>query len=324
MDMKFPSAEHSTRLSAYSQSPVGSSRDDVPPTPSIRNDTSYAFSSDASSVAFAPPTSSASLSGAPSIDSPAAESPSSQQDTWTSCGWPKAYVRRLILLVLDWDGLPLCMVDKELFLRDFESGTGQFCSSALVSALLAIITRLLSEAHKQDEAPTRADVPASEAFVQKSSAHLRREGVALDNLPDVQAVAVLALYEASFGEDVRAANLIHEYTVAMADLCFNKPTPPSATSYDEVRSNAYRGAISLRRYAFSTATQSRILIQLARGIPCTHANDASHRIFQFAGIATTLEEDHPTSFLDASKGSHDVAKLADSMSSYLPGKQPTI
>lgn len=58
-------------------------------------------------------------------------------------------------------------------------------------------------------------------------------------------------------------------------------------------------------------------------IACAHANDALYRIFQLTGVATTLKEDHSMSFADASKGSHEVAELADSMSLYLPGKYPT-
>jgi hypothetical protein len=37
-------------------------------------------------------------------------------------------------------------------------------------------------------------------------------------------------------------------------------------------------------------------------------------------MATILEDDHDTLFVDASKGSNDVGELADSMSSYVPGK----
>lgn len=246
MDSDFPTAEHSAYLSAYSQSPTGSSNVAFSAA-SIGSDASYDIASNTSSVAFASPSPSRSLYGEPSVASPAADFSDSQQDPWTGCGWTKAYVRDLILLVLDWDGIPLCLVDKELFLRDFDTGAGHFCSSALVSALLAVMTRRLSEGQKQDDAPTRTEASASEAFLQESSTRLRCEGVRLDNLPDVQAVGVLALYQASFGRDANAANLIHEYAVAMADLHFNTPTPSSAIDYDRVRLNAYRGAVSLRR-----------------------------------------------------------------------------
>lgn len=243
--------KHSSRLAASPQSSSEQGRDGVSSTASIGSDTSSAYLHGVSDAAFAYPSSSDSVPGVPSVTSPAAELSGSQPDTWTSSGWSKSRVRGLILLVLDWDGLPLCLVDKEIFLRDFESGARQFCSSALVSALLALITRLLHEPQKQDDTQMRGSALASEGFLQESSAYLRGKGVGPDNLPDIQAVGVLALYEASFGEDVKAANLINEYAVAMADLYFGGPTTPLGIDYDRVRSSTYRGAISLRRYTFS-------------------------------------------------------------------------
>jgi hypothetical protein len=94
----------------------------------------------------------------------------------------------------------------------------------------------------------------SEAFVYKSNVFLRGEDVVLDSLADVQAIGVLALYEASFGQDLRAANLINEFAIAMADLYFNNVTLPTSISYNRIRSNSYRGAISLRRYTSSAGT----------------------------------------------------------------------
>lgn len=43
-------------------------------------------------------------------------------------------------------------------------------------------------------------------------------------------------------------------------------------------------------------------------------------MFQLTGMGTTLEDNHDTSFIDASKGSDDIAELAESMSCYIPGK----
>lgn len=185
-----------------------------------------------------------------SLTSPVVQSPSPPQDTWTSSGWTKQYIMGLITSVLEWDALPLCRVNKGLLLKDFESGARQYCSSALVNALLAIATRLVEESDKQSEVLSDTSTSTSETFVRESSAHLHGEGPTIDTLPNIQAVGVLALYEASFGQDARASKLADEYAAAIADLCFSEPTPVPGSDYDQVRTDAYHGAISLRRCAF--------------------------------------------------------------------------
>lgn len=88
--------------------------------------------------------------------------------------------------------------------------------------------------------------------MRESSAHLHSEGPIVDTLPNIQAIGVLALYEASFGQEARAAKLADEYASAIADLCFSEPTPQPGSDYNQARADTYRGAISLRRYALLT------------------------------------------------------------------------
>ncbi|CAH0031031.1 unnamed protein product [Clonostachys rhizophaga] len=185
----------------------------------------------------------------PTFTLPGVESSCSQLDIWTSSGWTKPYTLSLITAVLEWDALPLCLVNKALLLRDFESGARQYCSSALVNALLAIAARLVEESQKRDSVQLDLSLCASETFVRESSAHLHSEGPIVDTLPNIQAIGVLALYEASFGQEARAAKLADEYASAIADLCFSEPTPQPGSDYNQVRADTYRGAISLRRYA---------------------------------------------------------------------------
>ncbi|KGQ06697.1 Conidial development protein fluffy [Beauveria bassiana D1-5] len=73
----------------------------------------------------------------------------SQVDKWTQTGWTRAHIRHLFNVLITWDCTAFIILRKDEFLQDYQEGSGRFCSSALVHALLALSTRIIDE--KEDE-----------------------------------------------------------------------------------------------------------------------------------------------------------------------------
>lgn len=174
-------------------------------------------------------------------------------DPWTKSGWPKSRVRELVDFVLERDGMLSCLLWKDLFHRDFENGGTQYCSAALVNALLALATRIKQEdvgvnqslEFSQQRLNTRSD-----GFFAAALNLLPKNGGRPNNLADVQALGILALYEASSDREAEMQKLADEFATAMTDLCLHEVSSQlKADSYGRVRANTYCGSISLLRYA---------------------------------------------------------------------------
>lgn len=192
----------------------------------------------------------------------------SQSTALNTTRWMKSRAWELVSPVLSWDAIPLCVVNKEQFKSDFSSQR-QFCSPALSSTLLALAAKLRGQEsrwgqHGQgsslgQETPREEGLNTTSGFfLQESGACLWNDKKSVLSLPDIQAIGVLALYYANFGDDSKAQALADEYVVAIADLCLSEPAPEPGSDYCNVRIDTYRGAVILQRFVCpSTSSKCR-------------------------------------------------------------------
>lgn len=171
----------------------------------------------------------------------------SQPDKWTRTGWTKAHILHLVDALRTWDYLPFCLFSEDLFMRDYESGSTQFCSSALLHAVLALSTRLINEG--SDEAGL---LPSgwlrSQLFADEARALVKEAGQ-YPSLPDIQALGLLSLYHLRCGREVKALEEAERFLSQITELCRGATPNTEGDEYASVRVTTYCGAVSLARYA---------------------------------------------------------------------------
>ncbi|KAH7140012.1 nitrate assimilation regulatory protein nirA [Dactylonectria estremocensis] len=170
----------------------------------------------------------------------------SQTDTWTRTGWTRAHIRHLFDSVLTWDYLPFSLLDKDQFLRDYQTGSSQFCSSALVHSVLALASRLINE-NDDDFTLLPSGWFGSKLFLDEAET-LLQANEPLENLPDIQALGMLSFYHVRCGREARA----HELAEACIDRITRvrqqeKPKGEEEQSYARACAITYCGAVSLVR-----------------------------------------------------------------------------
>lgn len=170
----------------------------------------------------------------------------SQTDDWTKRGLARAYVRQLFAALLSWDYLPFCIVCEAPFLRAYDSGSSQFCSSALVNALLALAIRVIIETENETVPPTNCF--GSSQFFDDAEAALAKGGQ-LSHLPDIQALGILSIYQISCGRETEAQMLAQLFFSSITGLCNQQSLAGEKDEqYILVRTTTYCGAVSLIRY----------------------------------------------------------------------------
>ncbi|KAM4061174.1 putative nitrate assimilation regulatory protein nirA [Hirsutella rhossiliensis] len=178
-----------------------------------------------------------------------------QTDRWTRIGWTVASVRQLLDALLTWDYLPFCLMCKDPFLRDYYSGSTRYCSSALVNALLALATRVVHETNNETESPGPGFKCGSKTFFDEADAIIHGTGHST-NLPDIQAIGILSLYQITCGREAEAQALAESFAARIADLCLQEPLEGAeAEEYAKVRATSYCGAVSLIRILRLTTGQ---------------------------------------------------------------------
>ncbi|KID94737.1 hypothetical protein MAJ_09327, partial [Metarhizium majus ARSEF 297] len=123
------------------------------------------------------------------------------QDRWTQIGWTKAHIHHLIDAIFSWDYLPFSLLSHDLFLQSFYSDSSQFCSSALVCAILALACRLVNEDKDELEVLPSGWI-GSKTFFDQANAKLHKHRSKV--LPDIQAIGVLSLYHLRCGQEAKA------------------------------------------------------------------------------------------------------------------------
>ena len=180
---------------------------------------------------------------------PISEVAAHPQDTWTRMGLTKAYGRQLFDALATWDYLPFCLLCKDPFLQGYYSGSNQYCSSALVNALLALATRVVIEGNDD------ASVLPSQSFGSKQFFDDAKAAVQIGGspsaLPDIQALGILSLYQISCGREGEAKELAENFACGITNLCLQEPIKgDNDRLYAKVRAATYCGAVSLARYGF--------------------------------------------------------------------------
>jgi hypothetical protein len=170
----------------------------------------------------------------------------SQTDDWTTFGLDKAYVKHLFEALATWDCLPFFIISETPFFQAFHAVTGQFCSSALVNALLALSIRVVIENGDKTEPP--ANCLGSKQAFGVAQEILRKVGRPT-HLPDIQALGILSIYEFSCGRETEAQTLAQLFLSSITYL-YNQHSV--SKELDEqfvlVRNTTYCGAASLVRY----------------------------------------------------------------------------
>lgn len=124
--------------------------------------------------------------------------------SWTQAPHNVPSANRLIELFFAWEVVPFSMVCQHLFLRDYADGSRDFCSPALVSAIMSLASLHLAN----DEVTRSAESSSwSERFFHESTSILAAEGLAT-TLPSIQALGLLALREMCCGREAQAESLV--------------------------------------------------------------------------------------------------------------------
>ncbi|KPM39394.1 hypothetical protein AK830_g7157 [Neonectria ditissima] len=190
----------------------------------------------------------------PPIPVDAYNSDSHKADIWTRTGWTRAHLRHLFDALTTWDYLPFSLLCKDRFLEDYQSGSSQFCSSALVHAVLALASRLINE-NDDDSRLLPSGWLGSKIFFDEAEAILQARGK-LDNLPDIQALGVLSLYQIRCGREVEALELAEAFVASITDFCQREPLmDEEEEEYYRARATTYCGAVSLIRILHLTTGQ---------------------------------------------------------------------
>ncbi|KAM3549503.1 hypothetical protein ARSEF4850_008818 [Beauveria asiatica] len=176
-----------------------------------------------------------------------------QKDRWTQVGWTCAQIRHLFDVLCTWDCVFFCILRKNEFVQDYDAGSSQFCSSALVHALLALSTRLVNETEDQ-----LSILPSgwlgSKYFLCKAKALLREQG-SVQSLPDIQSLGILALYYLRCGHESEARELAELCSARIRSLCLREcGVSELDEQYIKVRATTYCGSISLLRSKYNAAS----------------------------------------------------------------------
>ncbi|EFY87706.1 putative nitrate assimilation regulatory protein nirA [Metarhizium acridum CQMa 102] len=172
------------------------------------------------------------------------------QDRWTQIGWTKAHIHHLIDAIFSWDYLPFSLLSHDLFLQSFYSDSNQFCSSALVCAILALACRMVNE-DKDDLEVLPSGWIGSKTFFDQANAKLHKHRS--KGLPDIQAIGILALYHLRCGEEVKAQEHAENFIASIKE--FHDPDSSARNKgeqYERVLDITYCGAVSLSRIAALT------------------------------------------------------------------------
>ncbi|KHO01372.1 uncharacterized protein MAM_00373 [Metarhizium album ARSEF 1941] len=168
------------------------------------------------------------------------------QDTWTQTGWTKAHIHHLIDAISSWDYLPFSLLSYHDFLQSFYSDSSQFCSPALVCAILALACHLVNE-DRDDLEVLPSGWVGSTMFLDLANEKLHQDQP--KGLPDIQAIGILSLYHLRRGREDRAHECADDFVAKIQE--FDDPDSPvrskGSQQYETVLDITYCGAVSLFR-----------------------------------------------------------------------------
>ncbi|EFY90659.1 putative nitrate assimilation regulatory protein nirA [Metarhizium acridum CQMa 102] len=199
------------------------------------------------------------------------------QDRWTQIGWTKAHIHHLIDAIFSWDYLPFSLLSHDLFLQSFYSDSSQFCSSALVCAILALACRLINEDKDELEVLPSGWIGSKTFFYQANAKlHKHRSKV----LPDIQAIGILSLYHLRCGQEAKAQEYAENFIANIKEYHdLNSSVRNKGEQYERVLDITYCGAVSLSRMLLLT-TGRVFTIQLSTAQTHVSILNTLHPIMQ--------------------------------------------
>jgi hypothetical protein len=163
--------------------------------------------------------------------------------TWTNITDDKHLVQRLLADFFA-SSLPcLSMVSQRHFMRDFREGNPQYCSEALVNAVLGMACKVATPASQLLSRASLGDL-----FIREAKGLLAKEKDHT-NLPCIQTLGVLAVTELAQGNEGEATDLGRESIRASIRLLLETQQQQHGHDNDfkTVRALAYCGSFSLIR-----------------------------------------------------------------------------
>ena len=161
----------------------------------------------------------------------------------------RSQIPQLLDIILIRDCLSFCPISKEDFTRDFESGSGQNCSTALLDALLALATLLVREGVAAIVAPGSEGNPQEnlgDSFAQQAIVALYNGSGLPQRMADIQALGILALYCIGCGKMKDGVGFAGDFCASLTDLRGPKQSEPTCT-HQQVHENVYCAAVSFNR-----------------------------------------------------------------------------
>lgn len=119
-------------------------------------------------------------------------------DQWTEITSDGAFVEHLLTLYFCWEYPTFASLSKEHFLSDFREGKGQYCSSLLVNALLALGCKFSNQLASR-AVPNDPDTSGDHFFAEAERLLSLEDGK--PTLTIVQALGLMSIREASCGRD---------------------------------------------------------------------------------------------------------------------------
>jgi hypothetical protein len=118
----------------------------------------------------------------------------------------------------------------------------------LVHAVLALAIRIVNE-NDDDSEVLPSGWLSSRPFFDEAKARVQ-SSEQLKQLPDIQALGILSLYEIRCGQEAKAHELADAFVYSIKEFCKRQPVVgKEAEQYARVQTTTYCGAVSLSRYA---------------------------------------------------------------------------
>ncbi|TQV91171.1 hypothetical protein V2A60_009361 [Cordyceps javanica] len=189
----------------------------------------------------------------------------SQQHVQSNLEFYRSQLPQLLDVILARDCLSFCPILREDFIHDFAAGSGQNCSAALIDALLALATLLAREkivalAAPYPEGELQEDL--GNAFAQEAIAALYSEEGLPQNVADIQALGILALYCLGCGKMNDGLGFASDFGAAIAEQWRIRQSDPNF-AHRQTYATIYCAAVSFNRLLFLIQDYHKTLDGLA-------------------------------------------------------------
>lgn len=160
---------------------------------------------------------------------------------------------QLFNYALDESSMPLRLLSKTDFLHDYMHEKRDYCSPALVNAVLALACQMMSF-QAPESILLNIRPPTDETFFYKAQGELFHLGLSPSSsaeLPEIQAIGFLALHQVAKGNHQQARHLAQAFLDSTIQLCRRlNADEMEDMHYASIRSETFCSAVSLLRYVW--------------------------------------------------------------------------